>query len=363
MKQRIYLDHAATTPVLPEARAAVSEALERWANPSSPHADGRNAKRMLEDARERIKAALGWNGDLVFTGSASEAAALAFARCRIVGPKPAMSVVEHDAIRRQVADGEGFNLPVRRDGLLDPEGLATWLRLAPGGLIAVQHVNSETGVVQPIRELIEAVDAAGSHLLVDCAQSAGKLALPPGDLLMVSAHKFGGPPGAAALLVRDLKLLVPAGGQERGYRGGTENLPAIMGMAAALELRVRDGAALERQLRNRAILDEWLEAQGGMLICRDSVRSPYVASYAMPHMSAQAQLVRFDGMGFSVSAGSACSSGSMKPSHVLEAIGIAPDVAARVVRVSFAPETREEEVLTFARAWQSLAAEAASRAA
>jgi cysteine desulfurase len=341
----------------------MGEALERWANPSSPHADGRNAKRALEDARERIKTALGWNGDLIFTGSASEAAALAFARSRLTGPKPALAAVEHDAIRRQVPANDGFTLPIKSDGSVDPEGLATWLRLAPGGLIAVQHVNSETGVVQPIRELIEAVDAAGSHLLVDCAQSAGKLPLPPGDLLIVSPHKFGGPPGAAALLVRDLKLLVPAGGQERGYRGGTENLPAIMGMVAALESLARDGGALERQLRNRAILDEWLEVQGGTVICRDSVRSPYVASYAMPHMSAQAQLVRLDGMGFSVSAGSACSSGSMKPSHVLEAIGIAPDVAARVVRVSFAPETQDEEVLAFARAWQSLAAEAASRAA
>lgn len=363
MKQRIYLDHAATTPVLPEARAAMGEALERWANPSSPHADGRNAKRMLEDARERIKTALGWDGDLIFTGSASEAAALALARCRMAGSKPALSIVEHDAIRRQLPAEDGFNLPVQSNGLVDLEGLATWLQLAPGGLIAVQHVNSETGVVQPIRELIEAIDAAGSHLLVDCAQSAGKLPLPPGDLLIVSAHKFGGPPGAAALLVRDLKLMVPAGGQERGYRGGTENLPAIMGMAAALELRARDGGALERQLRNRAILDEWLEAQGGWVICRDSVRSPYIASYAMPHMSAQAQLVRLDGMGFSVSAGSACSSGSMKPSHVLEALGISPEVAARVVRVSFAPETREEDVLAFARAWQSQAVEAASRAA
>jgi cysteine desulfurase len=363
LKQRIYLDHAATTPVLPEARVAVAEALERWANPSSPHADGRNAKRMLEDARERIKAALGWTGDLIFTGSASEAAALAFARCRLQGPKPALSTVEHDAIRRQVPDGEGLNLPVGSKGLLDPESLAGWLHLAPGGLIAVQHVNSETGVIQPIADLIEATDVAGSYLLVDCAQSAGKLPLPPGDLLIISAHKFGGPPGAAALLVRDLKMLVPTGGQERGYRGGTENLPAIMGMAAALELRAREGGALKRQLRNRAILDEWLEAQGGTVICRDSVRSPYVGSYAMPHMSAQAQLVRFDGMGFSVSAGSACSSGSMKPSHVLEALGVDPDLAARIIRVSFAPETREEDVLAFARAWQSLAAEAASRAA
>lgn len=363
--RRIYLDHAATTPVLAEARAAMAQALERWANPSSPHSDGRAARAALEGARTRIKAALGWTGDLVFTATASEAAALAFRRCHRVGPRPALSTVEHDAIRSQVPDGEGFHLPVRPDGLVDPEALATWLHMAPGGLVAVQHCNSETGVLQHIPDIGEAVDAAGSYLLVDCAQTAGKLPLPQADLLIVTATKLGGPPGAAALLVRDMKLLEPTGGQERGYRRGTENLPAILGFAAALEARDAEehGAAFSRQLRNRFLLEERLTGSGAITICGNSFRSPFVGTYAMPGMSAQAQLVRLDLMGFSVGSGSACASGAMKPSHVMEALGVDPALAGSALRISFSLDTREEEVLAFADAWVALAQEARSRAA
>jgi cysteine desulfurase len=359
-RPRIYLDHAATTPVLPQAREALVDALERWANPSSPHAEGRRAKAALEDARARIKAALGWNGDLIFTATASEAAALAFRRCREQGPKPAISTVEHDAIRAQVPTGEGWNLEVGRDGLLSPEGLSTWLHMAPGGLVAVQHANSETGIVQPIAQIGEAVDAAGSFLLVDCAQSAGKLPLPPADLLIVSSSKVGGPPGAAALLVRDLKLLVPTGGQEKGYRRGTENLPAIVGWAAALEAQAWD---FDRLNRLRARLDIKLRAQGAEIVGADAGRLPTIGAYAMPGLSAMAQLVRFDALGFAVSAGSACSSGKVKTSHVLEALRAPADFAEKVIRVSFGPSTSEAEVDAFAEAWASLAHEAKARAA
>jgi cysteine desulfurase len=359
-RPRIYLDHAATTPVLPEARAAMMNALDRWANPSSPHGEGRAAKAALEDARARIKVALGWTGDLIFTATASEAAALAFRRCREVGPKPALTTIEHDAIRAQVPEGEGFNLYVDENGLLSPEALTTWLRLAPGGLIAVQHANSETGVVQPIAQIGEAVDAAGSYLLVDCAQSAGKLPLPPADLLIVSSSKVGGPPGAAALLVRDLKLLVPSGGQEKGYRRGTENLPAILGWAAALEARAWD---FDRLNLLRARLDARLMAEGAQLIGHGVGRLPTIGAYAMEHMSAMAQLVHFDALGFAVSAGSACSSGKVKTSHVLAAMGAPPEFADKVIRVSFGPSTSEAEVEAFAGAWGSLAAQAKSRAA
>ncbi|GAA4016208.1 cysteine desulfurase family protein [Sphingomonas swuensis] len=357
---RIYLDHAATTPVLPEARAAVAEALGRWANPSSPHADGRAAKAALEDARARIKAALGWTGDLIFTATATEAADLAFARCRQQGPKPALTTVEHDAIRTQVAEGEGFDLQVGSDGLLAPEALSSWLRMIPGGLVAVQHANSETGVIQNIAAISEVVDLAGSYLLVDCAQTAGKLALPPADLLIVSSSKVGGPPGAAALLVRDLKLLVPSGGQERGYRRGTENLPAILGWAAALEARAWD---MDRLGYLRGKLDSRLLLNGARLVSGIIGRIPTIGAYAMDGMSAMAQLVRLDSLGFSVSAGSACSSGKTKTSHVLAAMGMDPDVADKVIRVSFGPSTSENDVDRFAEAWSALAAEARARAA
>ncbi len=359
-RSRIYLDHAATTPVLPAAREAMIGALDRWANPSSPHAEGRAAKAALEDARARIKAALGWTGDLIFTATASEAAALAFRRCHEVGPKPAISTVEHDAIRSQVPEGEEGNLHVEENGLLSPEGLSTWLHLARRGLIAVQHANSETGIVQPIAQIGEAVDAAGSFLLVDCAQSAGKLPLPPADLLIVSSSKVGGPPGVAALLVRDLKLLVPTGGQERGYRRGTENLPSVLGWAAALEAKAWD---FDRLNRLRARLDVRLMSEGAQVIGHDVGRLPTIGAYAMEHMSAMAQLVQFDALGFAVSAGSACSSGKVKTSHVLDAMGAPPAFADKVIRVSFGPSTSEAEVDAFADAWVGLAAGAKARAA
>ncbi len=367
MTRRIYLDHAATTPVLPAARAAMAEAVERWANPSSPHAEGRTARAALNDARRRIAGALAWNGEMIFTATATEAAGLAFARCHLRGPKPALSTVEHDGVRCHAPEGERFNLPVGSDGRLSPEGLSGWLSLAPGGLVAVQHCNSETGVVQPIAAIGEAVDAAGSYLLVDCAQSAGKIPLPPADLLVVSSSKVGGPPGAAALLVRDLDLLVPTGGQERGYRRGTENLPAIMGWAAALETNAWD---LQTLFRLRIELEGRLAAHGGIPICGGEVieineppRSPAIGAYYMPGMSAMAQLVRLDSMGFAVSAGSACSSGSNKPSHVMDALGIEPAIANNVIRVSFGPDTSMDDVMTFANAWIALAEEARSRAA
>jgi cysteine desulfurase len=263
-------------------------------------------------------------------------------------------------VRAQVPDGEGFNLVVEGNGLLSPEALTTRLKLAPGGLLAVQHANSETGIVQRIAEIGEVVDLAGSYLLVDCAQSAGKLPLPPADLLIVSSSKVGGPPGVAALLVRDLKLLVPSGGQEKGYRRGTENLPAILGWAAALEAQAWE---LDRLHRLRARLEARLKAEGATILGCEGERLPTIGAYAMEHMSAMAQLVRLDALGFAVSAGSACSSGKVKTSHVLAAMGLSPDVAERVIRVSFGPSTSEAEVDAFAEAWGSLAAEARSRAA
>lgn len=345
MIQRIYLDHAATTPVLAEARTAIDEGLDHWANPSSPHADGRRARAAIEQARARIKAALGWSGELIFTSGATEAAGLAL---RDAG-QLLISAVEHDSIRRQAAGAD--MIAVGPDGIVDPG------EVPAGALVAIQHCNPETGVIQPIAELYERIRAAGAHLLVDAAQSAGKLPLPPADLIMVSAHKLGGPPGVGALLVRDLGLLQPLGGQEQGYRAGTENLPAILGFAAALEVGGEDQSA------NRRLLDERLTAEGATVICGTSPRSPYIAAYHMPEMSALAQLIRFDAMGFSISAGSACASGTTRPSHVLAALGLADSFADHVVRVSFGKFTPADDVLAFGEAWIALAREARSRAA
>lgn len=334
----IYLDHAATTPLLPAAREAMLEGFALWANPSSPHKAGRAARAALEAARGRVKVALGWQGEVIFTSGASEALTVAMTRC--VQPIAAVSAVEHEAVLRWA--GDAARLPVDGEGRVLTEG-------SLAGLVAVQQVNNETGVIQPLDESAEAVRAAGGLLLADCAQSAGKIALPAADMVAVSAHKFGGPIGVGALLVRDWAMLKPTGGQERGYRGGTENLPGALAMAAALEAP-RDW--LEAAARLRLRLDDGILAAGGEIVAQNAPRLPTIAGYRMPGRSANAQLIRFDGIGIAVSAGSACSSGSLKASPVLTAMGYPH--AGEVIRVSIGRETTESEIDAFLSAWREI---------
>jgi len=336
----LYLDHAATAPLLPAARDALLEGFALWANPSSPHAAGRRARAALEQARAGLKAALGWGGEVVFTSGASEALALAIARGK--APLRAVSAVEHDAVLRHAAGAA--RLPVDRLGRVDPAACAL------AGLVAVQQVNNETGVIQPLAGIAAAVRAAGGVLLADCAQAAGKLDLPEADLIALSAHKFGGPIGIGALLVRDWALLEPAGGQERGYRGGTENLPGALAMVAALGQGSEWLAGAEAL---RARLDAAIVAAGGAVIAADAPRLPTIGAYRMPGRSANAQLIRFDAMGIAISAGSACSSGSLKASPVLTAMGV--EGAGEVIRVSLGRETTGADVDRFLAAWQEIA--------
>jgi cysteine desulfurase len=369
LSDRLYLDHAATTPVLPQARDAMLRGLEQWANPSSPHADGRAARAALEEARGRIAAALGWDGHVIFTSGASEAIAIGLGRAKAA--RIAASAVEHDAVLRVTKDAE--RLAIDSNGLLtlfchpreggDPayigigeEKRDPCLRRDDGGwLYAIQHVNNETGVIQPLAEIGAAIRAQGGILLADCAQSAGKLPLPEADMIAVSAHKFGGPPGIGALLIRDLTLIHPSGGQEQGYRAGTENLPGILAMAAALE-----GKAdwLDEAAELRAFLDHAIEEAGGEVVARGSQRSPAIAGYRMPGVASSAQLIQFDMAGISVSAGSACSSGTIKASHVLTAMGWDAGAAGEVVRVSFGPATRRADVERFLGVWTGISGRA-----
>ncbi|KEQ54950.1 cysteine desulfurase family protein [Sphingobium chlorophenolicum] len=363
---RLYLDHAATTPILPQAKAAMVGALESWSNPSSPHGDGRAARAALEDARRRIGAALGWDGQIIFTSGASEAIAIGLGRAKT--GRILTSPVEHDSVLR-VTPGAG-RLEVTSDGLAtlspvraEPVEALHFPSEEKGGpstssgrtdervLLAIQHVNNETGVIQPL----DAIDREGVILFADCAQSAAKLPLPDADMIAVSAHKFGGPPGVGALLIKDLTLIDPSGGQEQGYRSGTENLPAILAMAAALEARTD---WLPKAATLRAKLDAAIEASGGRIVARNAPRIPNIASYRMPGLSARAQLIQFDLAGISVSAGSACSSGSLKTSHVLGAMGWDEAEASEVIRVSFGPATDEADIDRFIDAWTKMAARA-----
>lgn len=324
--------------MLDDARAAMADGMAAWANPSSPHGEGRAARAMLEDARGRIAAALGWDGHVLFTSGATEAIAIGLGRAKV--GRVLTSPVEHDAVLRVTEGAE--RLAVNAEGIvLLPSG-------PMDGVIAVQHVNNETGVIQPL----DRIKRDGALLFADCAQSAGKLPLPDADMIAISGHKFGGPPGIGALLVRDLARLEAGGGQEQGYRAGTENLPGALAMAAALEARTD---WLARAVPLRARLDAEIEARGGEVIARDAPRIASIASYRMPGVSARAQLIRFDLAGIAVSAGSACSSGSLRTSHVLRAMGMGEGAAGEVVRVSFGPLTNEADVDRFLAAWTAMA--------
>lgn len=337
----IYLDHAATAPMLPEAREAWTEGASIWANPSSPHAAGRAARAALENARERIKAALGWTGEIILTSGATEALTIALTRSRT--PLAAISAVEHEAVLRHA--GSAKVLPVDADGRVDPDATAL------AGLVAIQLVNNETGVIQPLDKIASKVREVGGVLLADCAQGAGKLPLPDADMAVIAAHKFGGPIGIGALLVREYGLLEAGGGQERGYRAGTENLPAAMAMAAALETD-KGWLAGAQALRSR--LEAAIVEGGGEVIAAGAERVPTIGAYRMPGLSGTAQLIRFDAMGIAVSAGSACSSGSLRGSHVIQAMGV--EGGNEIVRVSIGPDTTGAEVDRFLDAWREVRA-------
>ncbi len=334
------------------------EAMKRWANPSSPHAEGRAAKEALEDARARIRLALGWRGELVFTSGASEALAIGLGRADVA--RRLVSAVEHDAVLRAAPDA--VLLPVT-EGRVDLDRLEEQLRGAGRAIVAIQQLNSETGtLLLPDAQdpAIDIIHEAGGLLLSDCSQSAGKRPLPEADMLVLSAHKLGGPPGIGALLVRDFSLLKPQGGQEQGYRAGTENLPAILGFAAAVEacMQQANGTGGAEVLEAMCRLKDAVWGANGQVVAGGGANAIHIMALAAPAKSAAAQLIGFDAAGFAVSAGSACSSGSLKPSRVLKAFGVADEVAARTIRVSTGWSTTVAEVEAFQAAWLDIAGRA-----
>ena len=311
-----------------------------WANPSSPHAEGRRAKSMLEDARARVKAALAWEGEVIFTSGASEALAIGLGRAK-AGAR-LVSAVEHDAVLQAAPQAE--RLAVLSDGRIDLDALAEAVaRERP--LVAIQTLNSETGAMQDDAAIGAIIRDAGGMWLADASQSAGKLALSNADLVVVSGHKLGAPVGIGALLVRDFAMLEPSGGHERGYRRGTENMPAAMAFGAALEA----GEWASSPSQRRAFAE-----QLGDSVLPVANRSDHILALTHPQLSAQVLVIKLDSMGFAVSAGSACSSGSLKPSRVLSAMGIAADKAQRTIRVSLGWNTTPADLEAFVAAWTSL---------
>jgi len=324
-RPQIYLDHAATTPLLPQARAAMEHGFAIWANPSSPHSAGRAARAALEDARERIKTALDWQGEVIFTSGASEALAIAWHQSQTI--RRYASAAEHAAVSRHAATPP---LPINALGQIDPANLS------PADLIAIQQVNNETGVIQPLAALAQAIRASGALWLCDAAQGAGKLPLPDADMIAIAGHKIGAPIGIGALLVRSLGQIAPTGGQERGYRAGTENLPHILALAAALEA---DRAWLLNAAVLRSRFEDAIRALGGEVIGEGAPRVATIGAYRLPGQNATAVLIRADMAGIAISSGAACSSGSLKPSPTIQAMGYSEAETREAFRVSIGRET------------------------
>jgi cysteine desulfurase len=339
--RRIYLDHAATTPVIAAARDAFGRGLDTPGNPNSPHREGRSARALLEEARETMREALGWRHDVIFTSGASEAVEIACRRARV--PGRAYGATEHAIVAYAMGEAAAV-IPVLPDGLIDEGALGDVLARGPA-LVAVQQVNNETGVIQPLERIGAAIRAAGSLLLADCAQGASKLPLPEADFIAICAHKLGGPLGVGALLVKDLAAIEPCGGgQEKGYRRGTQDVPGALAFAAALAARPYDMARLGK-LRER--LEAGVVERGGEVIAGEAPRVATIGALGLRGGTSAAMLASLDLAGIAVSAGSACSSGKAKASHVLAAMGIEPELAASYLRVSFGPDTSEAEVDSF----------------
>ena len=372
MNARLYFDWNATAPLRPETRAAVLAALSVTGNPSSVHAEGRAARRLIEDAREQVAALVGAQPrNVVFTSGGTEANVLALTPpsdpAAATRAKLLVSMVEHTS----VLAGGRFpasaveQLPVTISGELDLSVLERRLaRLAAPFVVSVMVANNETGVVQPVARAAELVHKAGGILHVDAVQGPGRISCNISDLradfLTISAHKIGGPKGVGALIRRDADVpfptpLVTGGGQERRSRAGTENVPGIAGFGAAAAATARNFASEAPRLRAlRERLDNALKANsapGLVVFGADAPRLPNTTLFAVPGVRAETAVIAFDLEGVAVSSGAACSSGKVQPSHVLRAMGVPPGLARGAVRVSFGPSTSEADIDCFVCAW------------
>jgi cysteine desulfurase len=354
--RQTYLDWNATAPLRPEAAAAMAEALTLCGNPSSVHRWGRAARQRVEEAREAVAALTGVPADgVVFTSGGTEANHLALFgsnRARIL-----VSAVEHSSVLAAVPDAE--RIPVDGNGIVDLAALTALLASdARPALVSVMLANNETGVIQPVCEAAEIAHAHGALFHCDAVQAVGKIPVTLDetgvDLLTLSAHKIGGLAGIGALVVAggvEIAPLLRGGGQERNRRAGTENLTGVAGFAAAASACNVEEYKQVRDLRDR------LEAKlppDAIVIGAAAPRLPNTSAIAMPGVPAETQIIALDLDGVMVSAGAACSSGKVGPSHVLAAMRIAPEIANATIRVSLGWSTTEADIAHFLDAWTAL---------
>ncbi len=355
-----YLDYNATAPIRPAVIDGLVEAARNHGNASSVHAPGRAARSRMEIARRQVAALVGRDpAEVIFTAGGTEADALAVSglgRARVV-----VSAIEHDAVLAAAPQAE--RIPVTVDGVVDLAALEAVLSAGAPGLLCVMWANNETGAVQPVAEIARLAHAGGWLLHVDAVQGAGRLdpaELADVDSLALSAHKLGGPPGIGALIVREglaLTPLIAGGGQEKGRRSGTENDLGIAGFGIAAGIAAETRAA---EMDRLAALRDRLEA--GVLEAAPEARilagaAPRIAnttSIALPGVAAETQVMALDLARVAVSAGSACSSGKVKRSHVLDAMAPGDPVAGEAIRISLGWASTEDDVDRFLAAWSTM---------
>jgi cysteine desulfurase len=371
MNQRSYLDYNATAPLRTEVREAMGVALSLLGNPSSVHEEGRAARAAVEDARAKVAKLVGARpANVIFTSGGTEANALALAA-------PAgeaswhcyLSAIEHPSV---LSGGRFYpetttTIPVTADGLADLGVLSEKLeKHKPGGwrpVVSLMAANNETGAIQPVAEAARIVHDAGGILHSDAVQSAGRMPLDLGalgaDMLTLSAHKIGGPKGAGALVLAEgvsVTPLIKGGGQEARRRAGTENVAAIVGFGVAAELAASDLANMAEIARLRDALEDGVRAAAAdaVVFSKATPRLPNTSCFAVPGAKAETLVIGLDLAGFAVSAGSACSSGKVEASHVLAAMGVAPELAQSAIRVSLGFGTRNTDIQSFLGAFGDL---------
>ena len=372
-RARTYLDWNATAPLRREAQAAMVAALDVVGNPSSPHAEGRRARAIVEDAREQVAALLGARAsEVVFTSGGTEGnnAVLAAGWNKIL-----LAGIEHDSVLAPARNSRArlVDLPVDQDGVVVREELSRALASASEGpaLLTLQLANNETGVLQPVAGVAAEAKQHGLAVHTDAVQAAGRVPIDVAslgvDYLTVSAHKLGGPQGTGALVFRGRRALSPlisGGGQERRRRAGTESVATIAGFGAAAQAARRELAQMARVGR----LQAWLESQvrsitpEAIIIAEGAARLPNTTDLALPGASAETLVIQFDLAGIAISAGAACASGKVGASHVLAAMGLSAELAGAAIRISLGHGSTQADVARFLDAWTHLAAKRRPRA-
>lgn len=371
-KTPVYCDYNAGAPVRAEAAVAMSRALAAGGNPSSVHATGRRARALIEDAREKLAGMLGASAEnVVLTSGATEALHLALTSTGAASL--VISAVEHDAVYEHATRSlkTERTAPVDANGVIGLAALGALLAEAPKpALVAVQLANNETGVIQPIARIAALCREHGALLLVDAAQAFGRIPVNIADLdasyLVVSSHKIGGPPGVGALVLAPgapFSVARFGGGQERGRRPGTENMPAVVGFAVAAEWALRD---LDADAKRLAAMRDRFEAglpTDAIVFGARAPRLPNTSNFALPGLAAETAVIAMDLEGVAISSGAACSSGKVRSSRVLAAMGVPAELAKAALRVSFGHESKGSDVDEALHALTKIAARRAQGAA